>query len=89
LTTTYLGQVLAGLCPCGGGVESHLILCDYLHTRWDLDPCSRLAIIDISQKVRGGGCCVFLVSWLCGVEQRAPPIFGRAVITLIERWPTF
>ena len=27
---------------------------------------------------------------LCGVEQRAPPMFGRATITLgIGQWPTF
>jgi len=25
----------------------------------------------------------------CGVEQRAPPIFGRAAIDHVGHWPTF
>jgi len=33
------------------------------------------------------GCTVVVgVSKLCGVERRAPPIFGRAAVT---HWPTF
>jgi len=65
LATTDIGQKeegaavpLSGGEERGGGAETHLTQCGwpeiYLGTKWHLDPCSRLATIDISH----GGCAL-------------------------------
>ena len=62
--------------PFGGGrVSPHLTQCDwaeaYLRTKWHLDPSSRLATIDMGQKVGGTNTGRKLGVWvgLC-------PLFG-------------
>jgi len=49
-----------GLCPFlgkAGSPSNNVVRAEaYLHTKWHLDPSSRLATIDMGQKV-GGGCC--------------------------------
>ena len=46
------------LCPLLGELGSHLTQCGldgHVHTKWHVDPFSRLTTIDMGQKV--GGCC--------------------------------
>jgi len=63
----YIGRKLGAIPLLGGELGPHLTQCRlgraYLHTKWYLDPSSRLATIDMGPKVRG--CCApFWGSWV-------------------------